>query len=200
MSRTKSLEKRKAILDVSKSLFLSKGYAAVSMDLISKTSGISKNTLYSHFKNKAALFSAVIKSHWQNGSMPSIKLDSSLGLQETLTDFSFKLLRHLYKEDTMSFFRLLAYESHAFPKLSASIMDDKVSPSTSKLSQCFIKELNKNEKDAHALAIQFLGLLKEDAFWHVLVGFRNKYTKQEMQKHVETCVTTFMKFISIVDS
>ena len=44
MSRTKSLEK--AILDVSKSLFLSKGYAAVSMDLISKTSGISKNVVF----------------------------------------------------------------------------------------------------------------------------------------------------------
>ena len=42
MPRAKSHEKRTAILAVAKALFLSKGCAAVSMDLISKTSGVSK--------------------------------------------------------------------------------------------------------------------------------------------------------------
>lgn len=195
MSRTKSQEKRKAILDVAKTLFLSHGFAAVSMDLISKTSGISKNTLYSHFNNKQALFASVIQWHWSDDHKPVLTLDSTKNVSDTLTQFATDLMRYLYKEETISFFRLLAFESHAFSELALSILKDDLSPSTFQLSQYFINTLKKDKNEADHLALSFLGLLKEDAFWHVLVGFRQKYTSREIKLHVNYCVNQFLKLL-----
>ena len=192
MSRVKSHEKRTAILAVAKALFLSKGYAAVSMDLISKTSGVSKNTLYAHFNNKKTLFSSVIEAHWGDDNKPSLEGESSLNVSHVLTEFSVKLMRYLYKKETLSFFRLLANESHSDVSLAGSILSDNLSPSTYQLTQYFMRVLDKRESEAHRLALFFLGLLKEDAFWHVLVGFRKKYTRLEMKRHIERVVAAFM--------
>jgi TetR/AcrR family transcriptional regulator, mexJK operon transcriptional repressor len=165
------------------------------MDLISKTSGISKNTLYSHFSNKQSLFSSVIQAHWSDEKKPSIDVNSSKNLTETLTVFATDLIPYLYKDETICFFRLLVFESHTFSELASSIMDDDVSPSTFQLTQYFMKVLKKDKNDSHQLALKFLGLLKEDAFWHVLVGFRKKYTSAEVKDHIDSCVHAFMKLI-----
>ena len=54
--KPKSEIKRKAILNAAKDLFLDLGYEATSMNQIVAKVGGSKGTIYSHFKNKEALF------------------------------------------------------------------------------------------------------------------------------------------------
>lgn len=58
--RPKSEEKRANILFAASELFLSQGFSATSMDLVANRAGVSKQTVYSHFSNKDALFTAVI--------------------------------------------------------------------------------------------------------------------------------------------
>jgi hypothetical protein len=58
-----------------------------------------------------------------------------------------------------------------------------------------MRKLNKTKSDSYQLALTFLGLLKEDAFWHVLVGFRKKYTSVEVKDHIHSCVHAFMKLL-----
>lgn len=49
-------EKRSQIVEAAKMIFLSEGYATASMDRISEQAGVSKMTVYRHFKDKEALF------------------------------------------------------------------------------------------------------------------------------------------------
>jgi len=47
------------LLEAARELFLNKGYAGTTMELVSRTAGFSKRTVYLYFKNKDDLFLAV---------------------------------------------------------------------------------------------------------------------------------------------
>ncbi|EST11604.1 TetR/AcrR family transcriptional regulator [Sporolactobacillus laevolacticus] len=58
-----AMERRKQILDVSKKLFLEKGYHATSMRMINKTVGLSEALTYHYFPNgKLEIFKAVVEA------------------------------------------------------------------------------------------------------------------------------------------
>lgn len=54
---------RRKILDASYELFYQKGYYRVSVDDIAAAAGITKRTLYYHYKSKDQLLSAVLEFH-----------------------------------------------------------------------------------------------------------------------------------------
>ena len=56
---------RTHIVDAAKDAFLAGGFADTTMDEIARTARISKHTLYSHFRDKADLFEAVIVQDMQ---------------------------------------------------------------------------------------------------------------------------------------
>jgi len=58
--RPVSAEKRRQILRVATDTFLERGFVPTSMDLIARRAGVSKVTVYSHFKSKEALFGAIV--------------------------------------------------------------------------------------------------------------------------------------------
>ncbi|MFB9066926.1 TetR/AcrR family transcriptional regulator [Pseudofulvimonas gallinarii] len=60
--RPKDLEKRAAILEAAKKLFPISGFDGVSMDAIAAEAGVSKLTVYSHFRDKETLFVAAIEA------------------------------------------------------------------------------------------------------------------------------------------
>lgn len=61
IGRPKDLNKRHAILESATTLFLELGYEGSSMEKIAKLAGVSKLTVYSHFQDKAHLFTAAIE-------------------------------------------------------------------------------------------------------------------------------------------
>jgi len=60
--RPKSEEKRCAILEAAGTSFLERGLEDTSMDRVAREAGVSKQTVYSHFQSKEALFEAVIEN------------------------------------------------------------------------------------------------------------------------------------------
>jgi AcrR family transcriptional regulator len=64
--RPKDMEKRAAILEAAKALFVRNAFAGTSMDAIAAEAGVSKLTVYSHFGDKDNLFREVIRAHIQD--------------------------------------------------------------------------------------------------------------------------------------
>ena len=60
--RPKDMEKRAAILEAAKSLFVRNAFAGTSMDAVAAEAGVSKLTVYSHFGDKDNLFREVIRA------------------------------------------------------------------------------------------------------------------------------------------
>lgn len=195
MSRTKSSKKREDILDSANLLFLKHGFNAVSMDLIRTEANVSKNTLYSHFKNKNELFTTVISNHWKHDSTPQIHLQPDENFEETLKRFATTLLKYLYAKKTISLFRLLIAEAERFPDLAKSIIKDNKPPILNSFSNFLQESCRLNTDKADHAATCFFGLLKEDAFWHVLAGFRKPYSKNEITAHVNISVKIFINLL-----
>ena len=59
--RPKDQQKRAAILDAAKRLFVERGYNATSMDAVASAARVSKLTVYSHFGDKDALFAEAVR-------------------------------------------------------------------------------------------------------------------------------------------
>ena len=57
------LSKRDILIDTSRELFVAHGFHAVGVDTILKKAGISKRTLYKHFRSKEDLILAVIRHY-----------------------------------------------------------------------------------------------------------------------------------------
>ncbi|MCC6595535.1 MAG: helix-turn-helix transcriptional regulator, partial [Rhodanobacteraceae bacterium] len=72
--RPKDLEKRAAILAAAKRLFLDHGFEGTSMDSIAAEAGVSKLTVYSHFRDKETLFTAAIRERCEE-QMPEALFD-----------------------------------------------------------------------------------------------------------------------------
>jgi TetR/AcrR family transcriptional regulator of autoinduction and epiphytic fitness len=64
--------KKDFIIETALPLFIEHGYKATSIDLVVKTCGVSKPTVYNHFPDKAALMLAVMQS-WTENNQPEIK-------------------------------------------------------------------------------------------------------------------------------
>ena len=83
--RPKDMEKRAAILEAAKALFIRNAFAGTSMDAVAAEAGVSKLTVYSHFGDKDNLFREVIRARIQD-ILPEDMYQSEPGesIRETL--------------------------------------------------------------------------------------------------------------------
>jgi TetR/AcrR family transcriptional regulator of autoinduction and epiphytic fitness len=83
---------RAHIVDAAKDVFLAGGFADTTMDEIARTARISKHTLYSHFRDKAELFEAVIVQDMQRfQNLPDLTQD-----RRTPEEVLFEAARWIY--------------------------------------------------------------------------------------------------------
>jgi TetR/AcrR family transcriptional repressor of mexJK operon len=60
--RPRDYGKRAAIVAAANTMFMERGYAGVTMEAVAAAAGVSKMTVYGHFRDKAALFGAVVRT------------------------------------------------------------------------------------------------------------------------------------------
>ena len=125
-TRQLSPEKAMAILSGAMQEFLGHGYAGTSMDRVATAAGVSKATVYSHFKDKEGLFAALIKR------MAAEKLkmfDQNQVLEgsarEILERVLLRGLEQMREDDQyLSFIRLVIGESGRFPRLAKLFVEN----------------------------------------------------------------------------
>lgn len=109
--RVKSQEKRLAILEAAKSVFLERGYDAASMAEVSARVGGSKQTLYSYFASKEELFVAMMLE--KGATMIDPLFDSVHGRRDlpvALREFAIHFLRFVSDPEIVAFRRIIYAE------------------------------------------------------------------------------------------
>jgi TetR/AcrR family transcriptional repressor of mexJK operon len=114
-----SEHRRQAILDAAHSLFLSKGYAAVSVDEIVRDSGGSKSAVYQLFGGKKGLLEAVTESLAAKIlSEMDIDRTGEMSVRDSLNAMGFRLIRLILSEDAIAQYRLAINNLSVDPSLS----------------------------------------------------------------------------------
>ena len=193
--RPKSKEKYKLILKAASSLFLNDGFVNTSMDKVAKKSGVSKQTVYSHFENKDALFKSVISCKCE-----LYQLDTNQLLQATIEQLPFKqyltqvggqLIRLIQDPEAVALYRVIIAEATKNPHVAKLFYDAGPEASRNSLGEVFYLYGNGllSRHESQSLASDFCALLLGDFHTRLLCGVQGAMSESEILAHVDMVVS-----------
>jgi AcrR family transcriptional regulator len=122
------------IVDVAAELFFTLGYGATTIDAVARHARVSKRTLYHRFKDKSALFSAVVHRTIERMRPPAdVPLLLSTNLTENLLGVAALVLRAALSAPAIQLHRLVIAESSRFPALAKVVVNEGASEAAIRL-------------------------------------------------------------------
>jgi AcrR family transcriptional regulator len=181
------------ILAAAHAIFLDLGYAATSMDAVSRHAGISKATLYAYFDSKDALFTEMVKQgkHRLTEAVRSISAETGIDGLEALRRAGQEFLRFATSPDALALFRTMIGETSRFPQLGGLIFN----VGRSEVLEVFIEALRRCDAegslrvpDPEAAARQFMALVKSDLQLRCLLDASLTVTEEQLESNAAGAV------------
>ncbi|HLO77794.1 MAG TPA: TetR/AcrR family transcriptional regulator [Magnetospirillum sp.] len=166
--------KRQAVVDAAQRIFLGQGYASASMDGIAAEAAVSKRTVYNHFASKRELFQAVVTRLYaglneaERGGLPENDPPELV-----LPRFAAEVLAHMRRPEITGLIRLIIAEQPRFPELGLALHTGGKGPAVALLERYLAAQHRLGRlvvPDPWLASAQFLGGVKEAAFWPALLG------------------------------
>jgi TetR/AcrR family transcriptional repressor of mexJK operon len=188
--------KRQAIIDAAARVFLQAGYGAASMDAIAAEAGASKQTVYSHFGAKDALFAAIVEGKCEDlmapVAMPAVPARDH---EKALAELARRFVASMLAPGNMALFRLVIAESARFPELARAFY--RAGPLTAVENLAgYLTELadagTLTTGDPIASARLFFSMLRGDIYIRALLGLDETATAAEMEALVRQAVAAFL--------
>jgi len=195
-----------AILKATLEVLITSGYQKTTTLTIAKTCGISKNTLYSHFPSKEALFGALIQ--WRVAAMNEHLVtaidDPSLSIEQTLKRFGHDLLEIVLSDVALAIYRaaMNSATSHDL-RFSKMCMKYGREPAAEKLKTVLEKARIRQElvfDDFEDAEHDLLGLLNGDINIRRLLGILPQPDETQIATIVDRAVGQFMRLYGPRDS
>ncbi len=190
-------ERRETIMDAAKELFLTKGYAATSLEEVVATSGGSLSTVYQLFGNKQGLWEALVKRACDQVTAPLHAAMIHHGSPRVvLKEFAQRLDSLERSPETAGALRLMLAEGGKYPELAKTLFS--TGPDVGK--QVVVAYLD-SEVAAGRLAIpcthvaadQFRSLVCSDTKLRNACGVLADHSPEEMSQRLDAAVEMFLK-------
>lgn len=200
VGRPKSNEKRQQIMRAATELFLQKGFTATSMNVVSTQARVSKQTVYSHFANKDALFSACIQAKCEQYALKMAALESQhLSARQWLIEVGLQMIELLHDPQVIDSYRVVIAESKTTPHV-AKVYYQAGPQRACKMIACGLQQVMNptlNDEPALELAKLFLNLLRDEFHLLSLMGLPFALTVKEQRQHSEKCADRLLKLSSL---
>ena len=192
--RPRDMEKRAAILDAAKGLFLEQGFERTSVDAIASRAGVSKITVYGNFKDKDALFREVVKSKCER-QLPHefFEISPNAPLREQLVQIGRAFYDLVMGAEAIALHRLMTAQQE--PKLAQLFWEEGPQRAKNELAAFLRAEVAAGAldiDDGYRAAGQFFCLLKGEPFMRVTYGC-GEVTDAEAHAHIDHVVDLFMR-------
>lgn len=110
---------RDAVLEAASQVFVERGFAGASVDLIAQRAGVSKPTIYAQFSGKEELFVEILTSVCDSLSAPMVEEGAGTeDLETVLRRIATSYARAVLKPDVIALHRLFLAEAERFPALA----------------------------------------------------------------------------------
>lgn len=144
--------------------FLQNGYDATTIDEIANGLGMSKRTVYSLYKDKAALFKAAVLRAIERYSVSGDELEPLVtdNLRESLTVIARRHIAEVSSEESLKLQRILHAHAHRFPELSDAAFRHGSQRTIELLSRLFRRHADRGEidvPDPDRMAVTFLSFV-----------------------------------------
>jgi len=173
--RPKDMEKRAAILEAAKGLFVRNAFAGTSMDAVAAEAGVSKLTVYSHFGDKDNLFREVVRARLQD-LLPenTYDLDPDAEIGQTLLNIALTHARLDCDKETVGTFRAILSDCRQGNPRYGRLLWEEGSVRThglmERLLQRAVDARMLDIDDVPRAAVQFFALIKGDLMMRRMFG------------------------------
>jgi len=190
-------DRRQAIVDIAREVFLTEGYADASMSAIAARVGGSKGTLYNYFPSKEALFVAFMRQECEVEAEIAHALDHpDDDLAKALKHLGCKLIHFIMSDKIMSVHRLVIAESHRFPELGRTFYAEGPRLGIARFAELFGRWMDEGrlrKADPMHAAEQFSDLCKAGLYqrrlWNVVIP-----TEADVEANVDRAVAIFLAY------
>ena len=198
--RPKSKEKRVAILQAASDLFLAKGLAGTSMDAVAERAGVSKQTVYSHFANKEALFRTCIFNKVKTYGFTEDDLPKTSDLETMLFAIGRQFLNLIFDEEVVAMFRVVIGESAVHNKIAELFYETGPGKAINAVA-AFLEQQMQQEKliadDPTYAAVLFLNMVRAHFQMQLLMSMPIDIDHTYLDRHVSKVVNQFLKLYGV---
>src|SRR5512143_547833 len=189
--------RRTAMMDAAWKLFMQKGYVAVSLDEVIRTSGGSKSSIYEFFGSKEGLFLAIIEDITAK-IVSDMRLPDTEGMptREALRRIGFALGRDILSEQGIGLYWLSVSISRKFPKVARGFYESGPRTPQRALANFLAKEgktARLKIKDPLRASEVFHALLLDFTHLAMSLNVRSAPSGKELKKIVDEAVDLFLK-------
>ncbi|WP_448211851.1 TetR/AcrR family transcriptional regulator [Colwellia sp. MEBiC06753] len=195
-TRSKNQTKRKQILVAATELFTEQGYASTTMALIAQQADVSKQTVYSHFGSKEELFSAAIEQKCDATVMIDIANIDFTKPKQTLFQLAKSFFCMITSKEALAVHKICAFEANTYPELSELFYQagpEKLTIQMTKLMVEFDRQGILTIVDPRFAAIQFLHMMKGEAWLRIEFNTEKQLTEQDIDLYLADSVEFFMR-------
>lgn len=188
--------RRQELIDIAEQIFLERGFAATTMQLIAERAGASKETLYRHFDSKEVLFAEIVgrKAHRISGSEGALARKAPAAT--VLLEFGTSLLHVILTGEGTFLFKMVVSEACRTPQLGDLFYDRGPGLTVGRLTEYIAAAAVRGElacDDPLVAARLFLGAVISHFHVRRLVQSTWKPpTEKEITRHVEAATSMFL--------
>src|ERR1700761_2198982 len=188
--------RRRELADVAERVFLEKGFANTTMQMIASRAGGSKEALYRHFASKEALFAEIVGRKAARISGPESALARDGTPEQVLFEFGHSLLSMMTRSDTSSLFSVVVAEAPRSPELAAIFYANGPGVTLQRLTD-YLRTASRRG-DLHCqqplrAAKLFLGAVVAQHHLYSLIGQpATPVSEAEIREHVRAAIAMFL--------
>jgi TetR/AcrR family transcriptional repressor of mexJK operon len=188
--------RRMELADVAEQVFLERGFANTTMQMIASRAGGSKETLYRHFASKEALFAEIVGRKAARISGPESALARDGTPEQILYELGHSLLSMMTKRDTSSLFRVVVGEAPRSPELAAIFYAHGPGVTLQRLTDYLRAATRRGDLHCEQplrAAKLFLGAVIAQHHLYSLIGQPpTPLSETEIREHVRAAITMFL--------
>ncbi|MGW0580924.1 TetR/AcrR family transcriptional regulator C-terminal domain-containing protein [Streptomyces sp. NPDC002920] len=192
----RAADRRKLILRAAGELFLTKGYAGVTMEDVLTEVGGSKATLYRHFADKAELFQAAVEALCDEWSTPVQSFTPpGTDLSETLTALGGHFAALVLTPQAIALHRLVTAEAARMPGVGRAFFEHGPAAGQGVLARYLRRARDAGEievADPVRAAAQLYQAMLGDPQMRLLTNSPHKPDDAEVRESIATAVRIFL--------
>lgn len=197
---TRTRRSREKILTAAEAVFLQHGFLGTNMDVIAETAGVSKQTVYAHFKSKEALFIEVVEA-MTGGAAQDIGEDiadvfDDRRVEDYLLEVAMDQLTVVLTPRLMQLRRMVIGEAERFPALGRSLYVNGPMRSIKRLTRACrhytgIGQLNTPDPDVAATQFNWI-VMGAPTNAAMFLGDEGIPENHQLQAHAQEAVRIFL--------
>jgi TetR/AcrR family transcriptional repressor of mexJK operon len=193
--RPKSDSKRRQIFAAAIRLFVSQGYEGTRVEEIAERAKVSKQTVYSHFRDKDELYDAALTHVCEQLGMPDGLAEDTRDPVRVLTEIGTAFLTLLLTRESRNLYKLVVANADNHREVAKAFYETGPRTFMDRLSRYFAARTAEGVlavEDPDIAAAQFFSLLRGELHMRAVLEVGRKPSRREIARYVTSSVRMFV--------